>query len=68
MNEICTNSTLWEYVVNDISGRYGTTGIELNFAEWLFVRIVSIAWGIASGSRLRITRTELLDIGMKIIP
>ena len=69
MKDIVANTTVWDNVANDMSGRYGTlSGEKLNFAEWLFVRIVSVAWGIGSGSREKITRSELLDIAMKIIP
>lgn len=68
VKELTTNSTLWEFVVNDISGRNGDTKDKLNFAEWLFVRVVSVSWGISAGQRITITRDELLDIGLKIFP
>ena len=39
---------------------------KLNFFEWLFLRRFSVAWNMAAGTD-KITKTELLDIGIGIV-
>ena len=67
MRDVAKNATIWEYVANDLSGRPNKDN-KLNFSEWLFVRVVAVSWGIASGYHQVITRDELLDIALKIFP
>lgn len=63
-----TNSTIFELLINDVSGRYGEKGKRVNFYEWLFIRNCAVAWSLSSGMKDSITRDELLDIGLKVIP
>jgi hypothetical protein len=55
--------------MNDMSRRRKVEGVDkLNFYEWMFLRSVSVAWTIATGEKSSITRDELLDVGMKVMP
>ena len=55
-------------LLNDISGRPDTKLISINFYEWLFVRQCANAWTVAAGSVDSITKSELFDIAMKVMP
>ena len=55
-------------LLNDVSGRPDKKGASVNFYEWLFIRICGDAWSISSGSLTSITKEELFDIGMKVMP
>lgn len=67
-DELISNSTLWELVVNDLSGRHGTTADWLDFHEYVVVRSTLTAWAISSGMRDSIGKEELLDVALKVYP
>jgi hypothetical protein len=54
--------------LNDVSGKVTAEANSLNFFEWMFVRQCAVAWSIGSGRKNSITKEELLDIGMKVMP
>ena len=35
--------------------------------EWIFIRICAVAWGISSGSKTTIKKTELFDAAYLIM-
>jgi hypothetical protein len=55
-------------LLNDISGRADKEDATINFFEWMFIRQCAVAWSVASGQQVSISKTELLDIGMKVMP
>lgn len=68
VDTLVSNSTLWDIVVNDISGRRGLTEDWLNFHEYVVVRSTLTAWAVASGMRDTISKEELLDVALKVFP
>ena len=54
--------------MNDLSGRIDKDAATINFFEWMFLRQCAVAWSVGSGMQLTITKDELLDIGMKVMP
>lgn len=68
MSKILEDSKVIDQVVNDISGSNDLENKSLNLYEWIFVRSVAVAWQIAAGNKEYITKDELLDIGMKVMP
>lgn len=69
LGELIKNETIWEIVLNDISGRKNKPEEDyINFHEFVLLRATATAWTIASGMRTTITREELLDIGLKVFP
>ena len=70
MREILKDENIWPLIVNDMSRGHVKKGHVdfLNFYEWLFLRTVCISWTIGSGSLDSITRNELLDIALKVMP
>jgi hypothetical protein len=71
LNNIVKNETIFEVLVNDLSGRHpgkddGEDG--LNLYEWTFLRSVGVSWQIASGNKDTITKDELLDVAEKVMP
>lgn len=55
-------------LLNDMSGRVDKEAATINFFEWMFIRQCAVAWSVAAGKLISITRDELLDIGMKVMP
>lgn len=55
-------------LMNDVSGRIDKEANTINFFEWMFIRQCAVAWSIGSGRKETITKDELLDIGMKVMP
>lgn len=66
--ELLKNSTIFENLVNDLSGRHPAEKDGLDLYEWMFLRSVAVAWQVASGNRESITKDELLDIAEKVMP
>lgn len=55
-------------IMNDVSGRIKNDEASINFFEWMFVRQCAVAWSIGAGHKMSITKEELLDIGMHVMP
>lgn len=69
LTHLLEDDDIWNQVVNDMSRRRRKDDADsINFYEWLFVRSVAVAWTVASGQKDSITRDELLDIGLKVMP
>jgi hypothetical protein len=68
LNNIVKNETIFEILINDISGRHPEKDDGLDLYEWTFVRSVGVSWQIASGNKDTITKDELLDVAEKVMP
>lgn len=55
-------------LLNDVSGRPDKEAATINFFEWMFIRQCAVAWSVGSGMQDSISKNELLDIGMKVMP
>jgi len=65
---IFNDDDLTAQIMNDVSGKVTANDNGLNFFEWMFIRQCGVAWSIGAGRKLTITKEELLDIGMKVMP
>lgn len=68
MTKILLDTEMITQLLNDVSGRIDKVAGSVNFFEWMFIRQCAVAWSIASGRQDTITKDELLDIGMKVMP
>ena len=68
MTKILADEVLIKQLLNDVSGRIDKEASSINFFEWMFIRQCAVAWSVSSGRLDSITRDELLDIGMKVMP
>lgn len=68
MTKILLDVEMITQLLNDVSGRIDKVAGSVNFFEWMFIRQCAVAWSVSSGRQDTITRDELLDIGMKVMP